>query len=172
MNRIVFPKSNIIYGEEMLELGCGNREHWRMAEDYRLRQDIQDFGQNIVWDMEQGIPVPDDYCKQIYASNIFEHLHPEKIIFVMNECWRVLRKGGIVWVIVPDHLRDTAYIPSHLTRFTEATFRFFTGDLNRDYEAYQLHQGIAQPIKIWETVELITNERGDIHWKATPKGKI
>jgi ubiquinone/menaquinone biosynthesis C-methylase UbiE len=171
MNRISYLNQRLP-GENMLEVGCGNKEHWRVAEDYNLRQDIQDFGQNIVWNLEEGIPLPDNFCKAIYASNIFEHLHPDKLVYVMNECWRVLTIGGELWITVPDHLRDTAYIPSHLIRFTEATFKFFTGSVNNDYELRDLHSAINQTIKIWGTISLVTNDRGDIHWKASPKGKI
>jgi ubiquinone/menaquinone biosynthesis C-methylase UbiE len=170
MNRINYLNQKIP-GENMLEIGCGNKEHQRVAEDYNLKLDIQDFGQNMVWNLEEGIPLPDNFCKQIYASNIFEHLHQEKLIHVFNECWRILRPEGILWIIVPEQKRDTAYIPSHLSRFTEATFKFFTGELNKDYEPHIMHQGIAQSIKMWETKELITNNRGDIHWRAIPKGK-
>lgn len=165
MNRI----SQIEGNGNRLEVGCGNKDHWRAG--FNVRQDIQDFGQEIVWDLEQGIPLPDNSCLEIYASNIFEHLHPDKLVYVVNECWRVLRKGGELWVVVPDHLRGTAYIPSHLIRFTEDTFNFFTGSLNNDYDLRDLHSAINQTIKIWETVELVTNVRGDIHWRAVPRNK-
>jgi predicted SAM-dependent methyltransferase len=170
MNRINYLNQKIP-GDNMLEIGCGNKDHQRVAEDYNLRLDIQDFGQNIVWNLEEGIPLPDNFCKSVYASNIIEHLHPDKLVYVMNECWRVLNTGGKLWVIVPSYIRDTAYIPSHLIRFTEATFKFFTGSTNNDYELRDLHSAINQTIKIWETVSLVTNDRGDIHWIASPCNK-
>lgn len=150
-----------------LEIGCGNIDHRR---DGYAGLDIIDHGQAIVWDVEDGLPLPDASCSEIYASHVFEHLHQEKLIDVFNECWRALEKGGTLWVVVPSRNRAEAYIPSHLTLFDEATFKFFTGGLNPDYNIEELHQGAAvHVIKMWDIKELVTNNRGDIHCKMTPR---
>ena len=168
MNKILLTKTHFIFSDEAkLEIGCGNQEHWRA--DYHIRLDKIDFGQDIVWDLLNGIPLPDNFCSHIYASHTFEHLPQDKIVFVMNECWRVLRKGGELWVIVPHVEAVSAYIPSHLTRFNETSFKFFTGETNPDYK--NISEGHGIDIKMWDTIELVKNERPDIHWRTVPRGK-
>jgi len=153
-----------------LEIGCGDKDHWREGFDERM--DLIDFGQEIVGALEDGIPREDNTYDEVYASHILEHLDPKKLIYVVNEVHRILRPEGIFWAVVPHKDNSSAYIPSHLIRFTEDSFTFFTGKLNPDYnDLAMLHGGVGSAVKIWETTELVTNNRLHIHWKAVPKGK-
>ena|SRR3990167_2089781 len=161
MNRI-----NLSGFNGMLEIGCGNEEHKRNG---YLGMDIADHGQNIVWDAEKGIPLPDNSCTHIYSSHCFEHLHKDKIIDVMNECWRVLEDDGELWIVVPHMKSEKAWIPTHIMYWNETTFRFFTGETNPDYA--NIDKGHNAKIKIWTIRELVTNERPDIHCKLTPYDK-
>jgi len=154
-------------GSYRLELGCGNKRHWR--KDCNLRLDKIDFGQDIVWDLLNGIPLPDNFCSHIYCSHTLEHLPQDRIIDVMNECWRVLKSNGDLWIVVPHMSQERAYIPVHLTQFNISTFEFFTGNSNPDYK--DLSEGVGIKVKMWHKFELVKNERSDIHFRATPKGK-
>lgn len=138
----------------LLEIGCGDPAHRK--EGY-IGLDIEDYGQEIIWDMELGIPLPDNSCSNIYASHVMEHL--EDFIGVMNECWRILREDGELWVIVPHRNNEKAYLPSHVRFFDKWSFDFF------QYENYagEYHG------KLWEIKELVVNDRPDIHIKMTPK---
>ncbi len=166
MNRIDLKNDKGLYRNK-LELGCGNAKHWR--EGFNLRLDKIDFGQDIVWNLLNGIPLPDNFCSYIYCSHTFEHLPQDRIIFVMNECWRVLMPKGELWIIVPHLEAPSSHIPVHLTRFNERSFEFFTGEVNPDYE--NLSDGVAMEVKMWNKIELIKNERPDLHFRASPKGK-
>ena len=157
-----------VNGLEMLrlELGCGDAKHQRA--EY-LHLDIVDRGQDCVWDITRGLPFPDDSCAEIYASHTFEHISRQDLIVVLNECWRCIHPGGMLWVVVPAYNAESAYIIPHITQFSEATFRHLTGDMNPDYDSLaDMHSRVLMS---WTTTELVTNERPDIHWKATPKGK-
>ena len=167
MNKIkILPKKS--YQSYKLELGCGNKKHWR--HDCNLRLDKIDFGQDIVWDLLNGIPLPDNFCTHIYCSHTLEHLPQDRIIDVMNECWRVIRPRGELWIVVPHMDQAKAYIPVHITQFNTASFEFFTGSSNPDYE--NLSEGLAMEVKMWDKIELVKNERPDIHFRATPRDKI
>ncbi len=165
MNKINFKEWH--YDEVRLELGCGNKKHWR--HDCNVRLDKIDFGQDIVWDLLNGIPLADNFCSHIYCSHTLEHLPQDRIIDVMNECWRVLRREGELWIVVPHMNQASAYIPVHLSRFNKVSFEFFTGEANPDYE--NLSEGIGRKVKMWDKIELVKNERPDIHFRATPRGK-
>ena len=140
----------------LLELGCGQPHHRRIG--YMLGLDIIDYGQEIVWDLAHGIPLPGDVCAKIYSSHCFEHVKPEAIVDVFNECWRVLRSGGELWVVVPHRNSPQAYVPTHLTYFDEKTFQVLA----------EGHGDCYTSIKPWKITEIVTNQRGDIHCKLTP----
>lgn len=160
MNRVNYPDGDNL----RVELGSGNPAHQRVG---LLHLDINDYGQDIVWDITKGLPFRDNSVEYIYASHIFEHIHREDLILVFNECWRVLKKRAELHVIVPAWNSDSGFIIPHYTRFTESTFNHLTNAMNPDYKS--LKEMHSKELKSWETIELITNERPDIHWRAIPR---
>ncbi len=61
------------------------------------------WSQNItVWDVRKGLPYKDDTVKYSYASHFLEHLSKKNAEYFLKECYRVMRKGGIIRIVVPD----------------------------------------------------------------------
>lgn len=160
MNRVNYPGDMNL----MVELGCGDENHRR--KDF-IHLDINDSGQDIVWDITKGLPFKDNSCAMIYASHTFEHILKPDLIELFNECWRCIRPGGILWVIVPSFESKSARILPHYTEFDENTFRHLTMSMNPDYETLTYMH--SHDMKIWDIQELVTNERPDIHAKLTPR---
>jgi predicted SAM-dependent methyltransferase len=50
----------------------------------------------------KGIPVPDNSFKVVYHSHVLEHFSREAGVAFIKECYRVLEKGGIIRIAVPD----------------------------------------------------------------------
>jgi ubiquinone/menaquinone biosynthesis C-methylase UbiE len=136
-----------------LELGCGDDKH--RDKDY-VGLDVIDYGQEIAWDMEEGIPLPDNSCAEVYCSHTLEHL--EDLIGVMNEIWRVLMPHRILYLIVPHKDHEKAFVPSHINFFSEYSFDFF------EYESY----AVGYQSRIWKVLEKIVNDRKDLHVKMEP----
>jgi predicted SAM-dependent methyltransferase len=66
-------------------------------------------------DVRKRLPFPDSSVSCIYSSHTFEHFTYEESLAVARECFRVLRPGGILRIVVPDlgimvrdYLADTA----------------------------------------------------------------
>ncbi|MGA7648773.1 MAG: methyltransferase domain-containing protein, partial [Terriglobales bacterium] len=66
-------------------------------------------------DVRKRIPYPDASVACIYSSHTFEHFSYEESRAVARECFRVLKHGGILRIVVPDlgimvrdYLADTA----------------------------------------------------------------
>ncbi|MCI0621950.1 MAG: methyltransferase domain-containing protein [Acidobacteria bacterium] len=81
-----------------VNLGCGNRYHaaW-------INIDIEPQGPGVIaHDLSQGIPFEDRSCAVVYHSHILEHLRRDEALCFMLGCFRVLKPGGIVRVVVPD----------------------------------------------------------------------
>lgn len=53
-------------------------------------------------DLAQGIPLPDESCDVVYHAHVLEHFAKGDGRKFMTECFRVLKKGGIMRVAVPD----------------------------------------------------------------------
>jgi ubiquinone/menaquinone biosynthesis C-methylase UbiE len=48
----------------------------------------------LVWDLERGIPFPDEIFDEVCSKSFLEHL--PNIGFHLKECYRVLKKGGLI----------------------------------------------------------------------------
>jgi len=65
MRRVKIKNFKDIY----LDLGCGDKKHRRPIKGKNnVGLDIIDYGQEIVWDVKDGIPLPDNSCEYIIAS--------------------------------------------------------------------------------------------------------
>jgi predicted SAM-dependent methyltransferase len=56
----------------------------------------------ILWDLSKGIPFPDGVFDAVYHCHLLEHLDREVAPGFIVECFRVLKPGGVLRVVVPD----------------------------------------------------------------------
>lgn len=136
-----------------LEIGCGDEASRK--EGY-VGLDILDLGQEIVWNAEEGIPLPDNSCSEIFSNHTFEHF--EDPVAVFNECHRILKPKGTLFVIVPYYKQEKAFALHHSRLWSIETFK------SLNWGDFEEHYGC----KRWEILELGTNERPDLYCKMTP----
>jgi SAM-dependent methyltransferase len=55
-----------------------------------------------VGDIVKGLPVADESCQGVYASHVLEHLTLEDFHKALQNTYRILRRGGIFRLVVPD----------------------------------------------------------------------
>jgi predicted SAM-dependent methyltransferase len=81
-----------------LNVGCGTKYHadWVNIDMYAKSTDV--IRHNIV----KGIPYPDNFFEIVYHSQVLEHIQKDKAHDFMKECYRVLKPGGMIRVVVPD----------------------------------------------------------------------
>lgn len=82
--------------EIRLELGAGEKagtNGWITLD----QNDVCD----INWDLKLGIPFPDESVDVIYSSHMLEHFYFKEMMVLLNECYRILKPGGIISVSVP-----------------------------------------------------------------------
>lgn len=83
---------------ERLNVGCGKHYH----EDW-VNLDLQSNDPKVLChDVNQGIPFSEDKFEAVYHSHILEHLSPQQGRELIYECFRVLKPGGTLRVVVPD----------------------------------------------------------------------
>jgi len=107
-----------------LDVGCGNNcQPGYVGMDKRPLEKVQ-----IVHDAELfPWPLDPDSCEVIMLSHLIEHIKPWLQIDFMNECWRVLKMGGVLMIATP-HGLSFGYTqdPTHCSPWNEATPQYFT----------------------------------------------
>jgi len=104
-----------------LNLGCGNKKMYEY-----INIDKSKFANpDLVLDLEEGkLPYEDESISGIVATHILEHI--QNIIPLMNECYRVLKKGGYMRIVVPQNEGIWAD-PTHVRAFSNLSFRYYCG---------------------------------------------
>ena len=96
-------------------------------------------------------PWEDNSFDLIVACAVFEHLR-NTLIDTVNECWRILRPGGVLHMKLPYWDSDTSYRdPTHYWRFSLRTCDLFDPDTKygHDYRFYPTQKWkIIQPAKL------------------------
>jgi SAM-dependent methyltransferase len=66
-------------------------------------------------DLNRGLPFADSSSDAIYASHVWEHLYYEDAKVLTRECYRILKPGGVLRLVVPnlrtfveDYVRDNS----------------------------------------------------------------
>ena len=81
-----------------LNLGCGKRLH----SDW-VNVDYTASNENVIsHDLSRGIPFPDNSFDVVYHSHLLEHFPRSAASVFVQSCWRVLKPGGILRVVVPN----------------------------------------------------------------------
>ena len=85
-------------GPVFVNLGCGSRIHpmWMNVDIAASHPAVMEY------DLADGIPLPDQSCDAVYNSHMLEHLPKHQVPAFLKECHRVVKRGGIIRIAVPD----------------------------------------------------------------------
>ena len=97
-----------------IDCGCSDRKQ----EGY-IGIDVDEWGQEILWDLRDGIPFPDESVSDIFASHFFEHLTNMEAKEFISEAQRVLIDGGVITATHPHATHPTAFYPDHESFWNE-----------------------------------------------------
>ncbi len=119
------------YNEDVfyLNIGAGlehQKKHWRILEfcsdpirtiGYRYPPELIDYDVDLMqlksWD------IPNNKADLIYTSNCLEHLSSEAAMVVFKEAYRIMKRGGVFRVLLPNiDLAYNAYLRNDLEFFT------------------------------------------------------
>ena len=135
-----------------LNLGSCNRH-----EPGFLSVDLREA--DFVWDLNiTPWPWDDNSVEHIKAWDVCEHLL-SRIGFI-NECWRVLQKGGQLHITTPNAAKGGGFFqdPTHVTPWTINSLKYFCvrvdGSDSLERARFHRHYGITarfKPIYIRET---------------------
>jgi predicted SAM-dependent methyltransferase len=99
----------------LLDCGCANQK----MKGY-IGIDIDEHGQEILWDLRYGIPLPNESVKDLNVCHFLEHLTNKESKEFITEAQRVLIKGGTLSARQPHVDHPTAFYPDHESYWNEA----------------------------------------------------
>jgi SAM-dependent methyltransferase len=114
-----------------LNLGCGAtfNANWTNVDFVSTGKDV------IAHNLLAGIPFEDKKFEVVYHSHVLEHFPKDKALHFINECYRVLKPGGIIRVAIPD-----------LERIAKNYLTYLEASLNNEPQAAQKYE--------WSLLEL------------------
>jgi len=116
----------------LLNLGCGDRLHsaWTNLDFTSNSPAVQSH------DLRRGIPLKDGVADAVYLSHLLEHFPRKEGQDLLKECYRVLRRGGVLRVVVPD-LERTARL--YLQALENALRGYQEWELRYDWMMLELY---------------------------------
>lgn len=83
---------------EFLNLGCGGNFHseWVNVDFTKTGPEV------IAHNLLKPLPFAEDCFDAVYHSHVLEHMPKRYAPEFLSECWRVLKPGGVLRVVVPD----------------------------------------------------------------------
>lgn len=112
-----------------LDIGCGQNKI-----DGFIGMDKRDFGQEILWDINHGIPFPNDSISEIHSSHFVEHLKEHEINNFINELMRVCVNGAKIQISCPHSSVKEAYYICHYTRWDEQRIEGICSEFRKTLE--------------------------------------
>ena len=94
----------------MLNVGCGQRFHgaWTNIDLESTDPRVQQY------DITKGLPFKDQQYDAVYHSHVLEHLDPADGERLLDDCYRVLKPGGILRIVIPNLEQiATLYLENH-----------------------------------------------------------
>lgn len=122
-----------------IDIGCGNK----LMEGWTGIDISPTSNAEIIRDVDKhGLPFSDNTIDELRAESVFEHFN--NFIFVMDECWRVLKPEGKIIIIVPHWASEGAYRdPTHVRYFDTKTFTYFEEGKKQRLYGFKLWKVLA-----------------------------
>ena len=114
----------VIESQELkLDLGCG-----RFKKEGFIGLDKLDFGQEIVWDVNNGIPLPDESVVEVNSTHFVEHLNSSEIYATFKELVRVCKSGAEIYIRCPVDTHTSALYLCHHSLWNKKKFEAIADD--------------------------------------------
>lgn len=110
----------------ILDIGCGKTKYPNSIGIDNQKKSNAD----IIFDIEKGLPFPPNQFDTVYSNHVLEHIDPKKLVYILEEIWRVTKPQGQIIIKVP-HFTGTAAAtnPTHLRQgFSSQLFNYFLSE--------------------------------------------
>jgi predicted SAM-dependent methyltransferase len=150
---MITPKNSVRI-RRYLNLGCGQRAHpgWTNVDFRATTNGVLEH------DLGTGIPFGDGSFDVVYCSHVLEHFRRPAASAFLRECWRVLRHGGVLRVVVPD-LEQIAR--EYLGALERAARGAVNGPLDHEWMVLELFDQAVRETPGGEMAQFLRNQKGN-----------
>jgi len=116
-------------------------------------------------DIENGLPFEKDNVSEIFAHDFLEHIRPEKVLFVLEEIYRVLEPNGVLDFSIPSTDGRGAFEhPDHKSFWNINSWKYFLPeDQHRIVNGYK-PQFEGRILDHWtDSINNIIHTKGRVH---------
>lgn len=137
-----FSLDNYI-GQKNLHFGCGNKP---LKDFINIDFYNKKYADEIV-DLNQKLPYENESIDLIYSDNVFEHI--QNLLGLIQECNRVLKKGGHLIIKVPYFKSKHAFVdPTHIRFFTIQSMDYYVKN-KYFYDEYKFFEESFESLEIY-----------------------
>jgi GT2 family glycosyltransferase len=112
-----------------INLGCGHQH----LDEFINIDNRPETKPDLLCDVFDGLPFEDGSVDMVRADDFLEHIPSGKVYQVIEEIWRVLKRGGVFESLTPDaeYGQGAFQDPHHVSFWVENTWRYFSDDAMR-----------------------------------------
>lgn len=186
-----------------LGCGFDNPENWigleggaslwliRKSPKFLLRRSYKDFNMSesmefdeyvdkvkavkyIHYDIRKGLPFRDNSVPHIFSSHFLEHLTRKEAISLIEECYRVIRPGGIIRIVVPSLDELVADISRAVEEYSKGDIRSIQDYVTRKRTGFVDNFSTHKWMYNYAELEMLLKDKGfkDITECSYGEGKI
>jgi len=128
-----------------VNLGCG----YRKKQGFINIDNREVVKPDLCVDVTEGLPFDDETVDEVVAQDFLEHIPIGKTVFVIEEIYRVLKKGGIFISLTPStDGRGAFQDPTHVSFWNFNSWLYYMDDNYRHlYGISAKFTGVVQDIK-------------------------
>jgi predicted SAM-dependent methyltransferase len=127
-----------------LQLGAGGN-----VLDGWLSSDLFPQPHEIFVDVTRPLPFPDRSFDYVFSEHQIEHIFYPEGVFMLKECLRVLKPGGVVRIATPDLERIVALYAPEKTEVQERYIRFVTDSFIPETSDYRACFVVNCDVRAW-----------------------
>ncbi len=113
-----------------LDIGSGFYQ-WKKDEKY-IGIDVRDYGQEVVWDITEGLPFPDSSVKKFSCIHVLEHLLFNQTVELFKEIWRTGIHNAELELRIPSLTNRDAEAGDHKTIFTATIIEYMLKEFGNE----------------------------------------
>ena len=137
-----------------LDIGCG-----RVKNEGYTGLDIADYGQGIVCNVFDGIPVQDDTVTDIICNHFLEHVNWDRIREVFFEMYRICIQGAKIHIKTPHADSTFAYKLTHVSFWDEKIINGIAASYPSNNPAFKILQNERVGEELHAILEVVKIEK-------------
>ena len=127
--------------KKYLNVGCGS--HFIISKGWTNLDFVSTSEHVIPHNLLQGIPFPDESFDLVYHSHVLEHFSKEDGRKLIEECFRVLKPGGVIRIAIP----NLEEIAKNYLKFLELSYQNQTNALYQANYDWSLIEMFDQTVR-------------------------